>query len=294
MDKIIPNCCPRCNSKKLYKYGKDRFGNQKYQCPICKHQFAPDSPKKVNPRKYPSCPVCGKSAFLHHDYDDYSNYRCSDKKCNHSFFQAKSTVKLPPSMSNIIGKYNFKRMRHSLHLVITALTLFYIGGTSFRKITTMLEILYNIKVSHVTISDWCKKFAPIFHSKMLTLMPLMNFDSDEWHADETVVKILGKKYYIWFIIDSETRFVLGFHLSPHRDSPQAFSLFDSVKQPGKPNAIVTDRYSAYKVPTKAIFGVPHIRVASFKRWVNPSFCFVLRKRIIYCNSALAYIINPAI
>ena len=102
MDKIIPNCCPRCNSKKLYKYGKDRFGNQKYQCPICKHQFAPDSPKKVNPRKYPSCPVCGKSAFLHHDYDDYSNYRCSDKKCNHSFFQAKSIVKLPPSMSNII------------------------------------------------------------------------------------------------------------------------------------------------------------------------------------------------
>lgn len=52
-------------------------------------------------------------------------------------------------MSNIIGKDNFKRMRHSLHLVITALTLFYIGGTSFRKITTMLEILYNIKVSHV-------------------------------------------------------------------------------------------------------------------------------------------------
>jgi len=109
-------------------------------------------------------------------------------------------VKLPPSMSNIIGKYNFKRMRHSLHLVITALTLFYIGGTSFRKITTMLEILYNIKVSHVTISDWCKKFAPIFHSKMLTLMPLMNFDSDEWHADETVVKILGKKYYIGLLL----------------------------------------------------------------------------------------------
>ena len=38
-------------------------------------------------------------------------------------------------------------------------------------------------------------------------MPAMNFDSDEWHADETVVKILGKKYYIWFIIDSESRFV---------------------------------------------------------------------------------------
>ena len=99
-----------------------------------------------------------------------------DKKCNHSFFQAKSTVKLPPSMSNIIGKENFKRMRHSIHLVITALTMFYIGGTSFRKIALILKILYNIKVSYVTISDWCKKFAPIFHSKMLTLMPAMNFN----------------------------------------------------------------------------------------------------------------------
>ena len=158
--KVETFCCPRCNTKKLYKYGKDKFGNQKYQCPICKHQFAHDAYKKERSRKYPSCPKCGKSVFLHHDYDDYSNYRCSDKKCNHSFFQAKPTVKLPPSMSNIIGKGKFKRMRHSIHLVITALTLFYIGGSSFRKITTMLEMLFNIKVSHVTISDWCKKFAP--------------------------------------------------------------------------------------------------------------------------------------
>lgn len=69
-------------------------------------------------------------------------------------------------------------------------------------------------------------------------MPAMNFNSDEWHADETVVKIAGKKHYIWFIIDSETRFVLGFHLSPHRDSPQAFSLFDDVKKYGKPKLLL--------------------------------------------------------
>lgn len=191
-------------------------------------KFAPDSPKKNNPRKYPSCPICGKCSFLHHDYDDYSNYRCSDKKYNHSFFQAKPTVKMPPSMSNIIDKDNFKRMRHNIHHVITALIMFYIGATSFRKIALMHKFLYNIKVSHIIISGWDKKFAPIFHSKKLTLMPAMNFDSDEWHADETVLKILGEKYYIWFIVEIETRFVLEFHLSPHRDFPQAFSLFDSV------------------------------------------------------------------
>ena len=111
MVNIISHSCPRCNSYSLYKYGKDKFGNQKYQCRKCKHQFAPDFVSSGSRGAKP----------LPHDYDDYSNYRCSDKKCNHSFFQAKPTVKLPPSMSNIIGKDNFKRMRHSLHLVITAL-----------------------------------------------------------------------------------------------------------------------------------------------------------------------------
>ena len=75
----------------------------------------------------------------------------------------------------------------------------------------------------------------------------------------------GVKHYIWFIIDSETRFVIGFHLSPHRDSPQAVSLFSEAAKLGKPSAIVSDRYSAYKVPTKSIFGdAKHIRVQSFK------------------------------
>ena len=95
---------------------------------------------------------------------------------------------------------------------------------------------------------------------------MLDFNSDEWHADETVVKINGQKYYIWFIIDSETRFVLGFHLSPHRGSDQAFTLLNSVKDLGTTNAIVSDRYSAYKVPVKSVLGssVKHIRVESFK------------------------------
>ena len=42
MYNIIPICCQKCNSHSLYKYGKDKFGNQKYQCRKCKHQFRPD------------------------------------------------------------------------------------------------------------------------------------------------------------------------------------------------------------------------------------------------------------
>jgi putative transposase len=180
------------------------------------------------------------------------------------FFTTIFSGGMAPSMSKLFGKTDFKRMRYPVHIILMALSMFYLGKNSFRNIALILRIANNIKVSHTTISNWCKQFAPLFHNISLELVPMLNFNSDEWHADETVVKILGIKHYIWFIVDSETRFVLGFHLSPYRNSPQAFTLFDSVKDLGNPNSLVTDRYSAYKVPAKSVLNVKHIRVESFK------------------------------
>ena len=261
--------CPRCNNNhSFYRYGKDSDGYQKYLCRNCHHQFVPDRPRSEGAncrRKHPPCPVCGKASFLHHDYEHYSNYRCADKKCNHSFFVWKSAAVTAPSMSNLFGKHDFKRMRYPVQMIITALSMFYLGKNSFRNISLILKTAFNIKVSHTTISNWCMKFAPMFDDMRIQLVPLLDLNSDEWHADETVIKIAGVKHYIWFIIDSETRFVIGFHLSPHRDSPQAVSLFSEAVKLGKPSAVVSDRYSAYKVPVKSIFdGAKHIRVQSFK------------------------------
>ena len=266
MQKIVSFKCPKCNnSHSFYRYGKDKDGFQKYQCRNCNHQFAPDRPSVKEVQNYPRCPVCGKASFIHHDYKHYTNYRCGDKSCYHSFFVAKYTSVDPASMSNLFGKTDFKGMRYPVHLIITALSMFYLGKNSFRNIALIFQIAFNVKVSHTTISDWCKKFAPMFQNFSLQLMPALNFDSDEWHTDETVVKINGIKQYILFIIDSETRFILGYHLSPHVVSPLSFTLIDSVKALGKPGSIVSDRYSAYKVPVKSIFDVvKHVSVQSFK------------------------------
>jgi len=281
--KIIPVQCPKCNnSKKLHLYGKTLDGYQKYQCQKCFHQFAPDKPRKfidgflpADKRKYPSCPCCGKASFLHRDFEHYSNFRCCDKKCNHSFFVCKPTSIAPASMSNLFGKTDFKRMRYPVHTVLQAITMFYLGTTSFRKIALILRLTYNVRISHQTVSDWCKKFAPMWQNMALELIPALDFNSDEWHADETVVKINGVKHYLWFVIDSETRFVLGFHLSPRRTSSQAFTAFESVKHLGKPNSIVTDRYYAYNAPAKAVLDIPHIKVESFRAEMNNNLieCF---------------------
>ena len=276
MQKLYQISCPKCNNNQnFYHYGKDPDGYQKYQCRACKHQFAPDRPSvaregaagtgRPRQRPYPSCPVCGKASFLHHDYEHYSNYRCCDKRCCHSFFVVKGNAVTPPSMSALFGKTDFKRMRYPVFLIITALSMFYLGKSSFRNISLILRTAFNIKVSHVTIANWCTRFAPLFDNMRLKLLPMLDLNSDEWHTDETVVKIAGVKHYIWFVVDSETRFIIGFHLSPHRDSPQAFSVLNKAAEHGKPRAIVSDRYSAYKVPVKSLFsGVKHIRVESFK------------------------------
>ena len=163
----------------------------------------------------------------------------------------------------LFGKTDFKRMRYPVHVILMALTMFYLGKNSFRNIALILRTVMNIQVSHTTISNWCTRFAPMFQNIAIQLIPALNFNSDEWHADETVVKIQGEKYYLWLILDSETRFVLGFHLDRHRDSPQAFTILEAVKPMGTPQAIVSDRYFAYQMPVKTLHGVQHIRVKSF-------------------------------
>ena len=274
MTKLYQFRCPKCNNNQnFHRYGKDISGFQKYHCLVCRHQFAPENPLgpqgrphlQPNQRRYPSCPICGKASFLHHDFEHYSNYRCGDKRCYHSFFAVKPNAIAQPSMSTLFGKTDFKRMRYPVYIVVTALTMFYLGKNSFRNVSLIMRTVFDINVSHTTIANWCTRFAPLFDNMRLKLLPLMDLNSDEWHTDETVVKIAGVKHYLWFVVDSETRFIVGFHLSRHRDSRQAFSVLKGAANIGKPGAIVSDRYFAYQSPVRYLFdGVKHIRVEDFK------------------------------
>ena len=263
----LPLFCPKCNnSRSFYRYGKDSLGNQKYLCRSCYHQFAPvKAPRSlphVKNRKYPSCPKCGKASFLHRDFPTYSNFRCCDKRCNHSFFAPKN-VNLPPSVISSFGKSDLKRMRHSAVIIFFVLSMYFRGKESFRAISFLLCNIFNVKISHVSVAQWCVKFAPIFNNLSLSFLPLMDFNSDEWHADETVVKVRGKKYYLWFVIDAETRFILGFYLSD-RSASSAHAIMSQVKPLGSPRSIVTDNWDAYNVAIKTNFpNAAHIQVENF-------------------------------
>ena len=126
-----------------------------------------------------------------------------------------------------------------------------------------------------------KNSLPFFTPKCLLLCLLWTLTLMSGMLTKLLSKSQVKSITFGLSLTVKQGFVLGFHLSPHRDSPQAFSLFDSVEQYGKPNAIVTDRYSAYKVPTKSIFDVPHIRVVSFKDDISNNVIEAFNKQFKY-------------
>ena len=77
--------------------------------------------------------------------------------------------------------------------------------------------------------------------------------------------INGEKYYIWFFIGLETRFVISFHLSTYRSSSQTFKLFNNAIRYRTPNAVVTDRYWSYNIAVNAFLpNSKHIKMQSFK------------------------------
>lgn len=204
-----------------------------------------------------------------------SHYFCTDSRCRRSAFVPKPMAISSPSMSKLFGKINFKRMGYPVHVVLMALSMFCLGKNSLHDIALILRTVMDVRESHTIISNWCIRFAPMFQNIAIQLIPALNINFDEWHADETIVKIQGKKYDLWLILDSETRFVLGFHLDRHRDSPQAFTILEAVKDPGSPRAIVSDRYFAYQMPAKMLHGGEHIRIEIFNNDITNNLmeCF---------------------
>ena len=101
-----------------------------------------------------------------------------------------------------------------------------------------------------------------------------DFNSDEWHADETVVKISGVKHFLWILLDSETRCVITYFLSPYRSSSSAARLFQQalLTTESVPKTIVTDRLDSYNVPIAVCYPtVKHYPYKGFKDFLNNNF-----------------------
>lgn len=151
------------------------------------------------------------------------------------------------------GNNALEGMKYQPDRIATALRLFY-GGLSIDKIRRELDSLYHVYPSDSTVYEWVVRFtkAAIKEANYSNLKV-----GSEWTADETVLK-LDKGVHVWFwdIIDNNTRFLLGSHLSLTRTIKDAQALMESaLKHAGKPpHVIYTDKLASYLDGIELTFG----------------------------------------
>lgn len=132
----------------------------------------------------------------------------------------------------------------------------YFSGFSVRKIKRFLQEYYRVRVSHVAIYKWLRKYGRLLADYTRQFKPQQ---SGVWNADEMMVKLSheqenpfaprgGRWFWVWNIIDNQTRFLLANKVTQKRGYPEARSAFKEARETTKqaPSVVVTDAAKAYE------------------------------------------------
>ena len=126
-------------------------------------------------------------------------------------------------------------MRATPDQITMAMNL-YFNGESSRK-TAQSLVLTGVKVSHVTIQNWIKKYVELMDKYLEKITPRVG---DNWRTDEMYLKIKGDKKYLFAMLDSETRFWLAQMVSDHKGNDDVTPMFKNArKTTGKVPSVLT-------------------------------------------------------
>ena len=201
------------------------------------------------------CKRCGSTKVIKQGFRVNKNgkvqrYKC--KECGYKF---------------VLKESGFHKMKNKPKIITLALDL-YFKGISYRKIVDHLRQFYGIKVSHVAIIKWVKKYTELMKRYVDSLMPQT---SGIWHTDEMAINIKGEYNWLWNVMDHETRFLLASQISQRREVKDARRVFQKAKETAKerPKAVITDGLPAYiKAFKKEFFTLRNPRV---KHIAKPRF-----------------------
>ena len=113
---------------------------------------------------------------------------------------------------------------------------------SYRDVEDLLAER-GLDISYETVRSWVLKFGPVIARRLRGRCPR---PSDRWHLDEMVVRIAGKRMYLWRAVDHEGE-VLDMLVQSRRDSRAALGLMRKLlrKQGFVPKLLVTDKLRSY-------------------------------------------------
>lgn len=141
-----------------------------------------------------------------------------------------------------MASISFKRYRFPPVIIHHAIWLYARFTLSFRDVEVLLAER-GIDVSYETVRRWFLKFGLPIAENLRRSRPL---PSASWHLDEMIIKIRGRKYWLWRAIDDEGE-VLDFLVQRRRCARSARRLLRKLlkKQGFAPTRITTDKLKSY-------------------------------------------------
>jgi putative transposase len=137
---------------------------------------------------------------------------------------------------------SYSRHRFPPPIIQRAIWLYLRFTLSYRDVEDLLAER-GLDVSYETVRRWVLKFGPMIARK---LRQRRARPSDRWHLDEMVIRIAGKRMYLWRAVDHEGE-VLDMLVQRRRDKQAALRLLRKLlrKQGFKPKSLTTDKLGSY-------------------------------------------------
>src|ERR1700747_538133 len=137
---------------------------------------------------------------------------------------------------------SYRRHRFPPVVIQHAVWLYLRFTLSYRDVEDLLAER-GLDVSYETVRSWVLKFGPVIARRLRQRRPR---PSNGWHLDEMVVRIAGKRMYLWQAVDQEGE-VLHLLVQRPRDSRAALRLMRKLlkKHGFAPKLVVTDKLRSY-------------------------------------------------
>src|SRR6202030_2657599 len=141
-----------------------------------------------------------------------------------------------------MDQLSYHRHRFPPPIIQHAIWLYLRFTLSYRDVEDLLAER-GLEGSYETVRRWVLKFGPAIARQLRRCRPRR---SDRWHLDEMVVRIAGKRMYLWRAVDHEGE-VLDMLVQRRRDKRAALRLLRKLlkKQGVVPKLLVTDKLGSY-------------------------------------------------
>jgi len=144
---------------------------------------------------------------------------------------------------------SFKRHRFHPDIIRQSVWLYYRFTLSLRDVEDLLAER-GIDVTYETVRCWANKFGPAIAAN---IRKRRHRADCVWHLDEMVVRISGKRMYMWRDVDKEGE-VLDVLVQKRRNKEAALQLLKKLlrNQGFVPEAIVTDSLASYRAALREL------------------------------------------